>query len=115
MRPLPVVIMEELVDNKISFLECLKVVLPDTVFFDRLVKCFNIRVLVRPILSSNFMPYSIYLQCVHKPNRRVLRTTIAPCCQTSRRRRRRRNDSIWKPPVLPFPMSLWLRLCHTRY
>src|ERR671919_1400413 len=96
MRPVPIIVMEELVDNKISFLERLKVMLPDTVFFDRLVECFNIRVLVRPILSSNFVSYSVYLQDTDKPIGRVLRTTIAPCCQTSRRRRRR-NDSIWKP------------------
>ena len=71
MWPVPVVIMKEVADNKIGFLVCLKVMLPDTVFFDRLVECFDIRVLVRSILSSNFMPYSIHLQCIHKPNRCV--------------------------------------------
>ena len=71
MRPVPVVVMEELVDNEVGFLECLKVVLPNTVFLDGLVECLDIGVLVRPILSSNFMPYSIYLQCTDKPMRRV--------------------------------------------
>src|SRR5918994_5641672 len=93
MWPVLVVIMEELVDNKISFLECLKVVLPDTVFLEGLVERFDIRIMIRSILSSDFMPYSIYLQCIHKPNRRVLRATIAPRCQIGMRR----NESIWKP------------------
>ena len=68
--PVPVVVMEELVDNKVGFLECLKVVLPNTVFFDGLVECLDIRVLVRSILSSNFMPYFVHLQGTDKPMRR---------------------------------------------
>lgn len=95
MQSVPVVIMEELADNKVGFLECLKVVLPDTVFLDGLVECFDIRIMIRPILSSNFMPYSVHLQCTDKSIRRVLRSTITPYCQT--RMRRQRNDSIWKP------------------
>jgi peptidoglycan/LPS O-acetylase OafA/YrhL len=68
----PVVIMKELVNNHVGFLECLKVMLPDTVFLDGPVECFDIRILIRSILSSNFLSYSIYLQGTDKSSRRVL-------------------------------------------
>jgi len=43
--------MEKLVDNKVIFFECRRVMLPDKVFFDRLVERFDTCVLVRPILA----------------------------------------------------------------
>ena len=59
------------------------------------MECFDIRIMIRPILSSNFMPYSVHFQCTDKSIRRVLRSTITPCCQITMRRQR--NDSTWKP------------------
>lgn len=72
-----------------------KFMLPDTVFFDGFVECFYVSILVRSILSCNFLFYSIDFQCVHELSRRVLRTTITPCCYQMWFRRR--SYSIWKP------------------
>lgn len=35
--------------------------------YSGLVECFDVRIMIRSILSSNFMPYSIYLQRIHEP------------------------------------------------
>jgi hypothetical protein len=57
----PLVIIE-VVDNDVGFLEYLKVMPPDAVFFDGLVERFNTRIMIRPIISSNFMSCYIYLE-----------------------------------------------------
>ena len=41
MRPFPVVVMEELEDNKVGFLECLKVVGTDQIVFVNVIIMFS--------------------------------------------------------------------------